>query len=90
MERNSAIGIFLIMTGLVILVPVVVQIRDGRYRWREAWGMFVLAGGFMLVGTAYAMYDGVPLRWLALTGLAAVLCGLFVQHKRRDTNQDTH
>ena len=86
METNTAIGVFLAITGLVILVPVLLQIREGRYRWREVWGIFVLVGGFLLVGAAYALYDGDALRRLALVGLAAVLFGLFVQHKRQDAD----
>jgi uncharacterized membrane protein YfcA len=86
MENNTAIGIFLMVTGLVILVPVILQIRDGRFRWQEVWGMFVLVAGFLLVGAAYALYHGAMLRNLALLGLAAVLFGLFVQHKRQDAN----
>ena len=86
MENNSAIGIFLMITGVVILVPVILQLRDGRFRWHEVWGMFVLVGGFMLVGAAYTLYDGAALRNLAVVGLGAVLSGLFVQHKRHDVN----
>lgn len=86
MENNSAIGIFLMITGLVILVPVILQLRDGRFRWQEVWGMFVLVGGFVLVGAAYTLYDGTALRNLAVVGLGAVLLGLFVQHKRHDAN----
>ena len=86
MENNTAIGVFLMVTGLVILVPVLLQIREGRYRWREAWGIFVLVAGFLLVGLAYSLYDGNALRRLALVGLGAVLFGLFVQHKRHDAD----
>jgi uncharacterized membrane protein YfcA len=86
MENNSAIGIFLMITGLVILVPVILQIREGRFRWQEVWGMFVLVAGFVLVGAAYTLYHGAVLRNLALVGLGAVLFGLFVQHRRQDVN----
>lgn len=84
MESNSIIGIFLFITAIVILVPVALQIRDGRFHWREVWGMFVLVAGFMIVGTAYTFFGGQDQRWLSLTGLGAVLFGLLVQHKRRD------
>jgi hypothetical protein len=86
MENSTAIGIFLMVTGLVILVPVILQLREGRFRWQEVWGMFVLVGGFLLVGAAYALLHGAALRNLAVLGLGAILFGLFVQHKRQDTN----
>jgi len=84
MDSNSIIGIFLFVTALVILIPVLLQIRDGRFHWREVWGMFVLVAGFVIVGTAYMFLAGQELRWMSLLGLAAVLFGLLVQHKRRD------
>jgi uncharacterized membrane protein YfcA len=84
MDRNSIIGIFLFSTALVILIPIVLQIRDGRFHWREVWGMFVLVAGFAVVGTAYLFFAGQQQRWLSLFGLGAVLFGLLVQHKRRE------
>ncbi|HEX2168457.1 MAG TPA: hypothetical protein VHG09_14580 [Longimicrobiales bacterium] len=84
METNSIIGIFLFVTAVVILLPVVLQIRDGRFHWREVWGMFVLVAGFMIVGTAFVFFAGPDQQWLSLLGLGAVVFGLLVQHKRRD------
>jgi uncharacterized membrane protein YfcA len=84
MDSNSVIGIFLFVTALVILIPVLLQIRDGRFHWREVWGMFVLVAGFLVVAIAFAFYEADGQRWLSLLGLGAVLFGLLVQHKRRD------
>jgi hypothetical protein len=69
-------------------VPVVLQIRDGRFHWREVWGMFVLVAGFMLVGAGYAFFTGTGQRWWSFIGLGAVLFGLLVQHKRRDRPEE--
>jgi hypothetical protein len=88
MDSNGVIGIFLFVTALVILVPVVLQIRDGRFHWREVWGMFVLVAGFMIVGAGYAFFTGAGQRWWSLIGLGAVLFGLLVQHKRRDRPEE--
>ncbi|MGH7464087.1 MAG: hypothetical protein ACREK1_02865 [Longimicrobiales bacterium] len=84
MDSNSIVGIFLLVTALVILVPVVLQIRDGRFHWREVWGMFVLVGGFAIVAASYFFLTGPGHRWISLFGLGAVLFGLLVQHKRRE------
>lgn len=84
MDSDSIAGIFLFVTALVILIPVVLQIRDGRFHWREVWGMFVLVAGFVIVGVAFAFHDGDAQRWWSLAGLGAVLFGLLVQHKRRE------
>lgn len=84
MDSDSVIGIFLSVTALVILIPVLLQIRDGRFRLGEVWGMFVLVGGFAVVAVSFAFFEGDTHRWLSLTGLGAVLFGLLIQHKRRD------
>lgn len=84
MDSDTVIGIFLFVTGAMILVPVLLQLRDGTYHIREIWGMFVLVAGFVIVGTGYAFYSDAAQRTLALVGLGAVLFGLLVQHKRRD------
>lgn len=89
MDSNSIVGVFLFITALVILIPVVLQIRDGRFHWREVWGMFVLVAGFVMVGSAYMFLGGQQQRWLSLAGLGAVLFGLLVQHKRRE-RPDAH
>ena len=84
MQSDSMIGIFLFVTALVVLIPVLLQLRAGRFHWREVWGMFVLVAGFMAVGAAYMFFAGQQQRWLSLAGLGAVLFGLLVQHKRRE------
>jgi uncharacterized membrane protein YfcA len=83
-ESNTMVGTFLLVTALVILVPVLLQIRDGRFHWRDVWGMFVLVAGFAIVGIGFAFFAGGQQRLLSLIGLGGVLFGLFVQHKRRD------
>lgn len=88
MDGNSIAGVFLIVTALMILVPVLVQIRDGRFQWREVWGMFVLVAGFAIVGAAYMFFVGTEQRWLSLLGLGAVLFGLLVQHRRREPSDE--
>lgn len=84
MDSDSVIGVFLFVTALVILIPVLLQIRDGRFRFGEVWGMLVLVGGFGIVAASFAFFEGDTHRWLSLAGLGAVLFGLLVQHKRRD------
>ena len=88
MESDSVVGAFLLLTAIVILVPVLLQIRDGRFHWREVWGMFVLVAGFVTVGVGFAFFAGGPRRLLSLIGLGGVLFGLFVQHKRRERPEE--
>jgi uncharacterized membrane protein YfcA len=88
MERDTVVGTFLLVTAIVILVPVLLQIRDGRFHWREVWGMFVLVAGFVIVGVGFAFFADASQRLLSLIGLVGVVFGLFVQHKRRDRHEE--
>jgi uncharacterized membrane protein YfcA len=84
MSSDTAVGGFMLLTSVIVLVPVLLQLRDGRFRFREVWGLFVLVAGFATVGFGYAFYDGDVRQRIALTGLAAVILGLLAQHNRRD------
>jgi hypothetical protein len=84
MNSNMAIGIFMLVTSVVVLVPVVLQWREGKFRLREIWGLFVLIAGFAVVGAGYAFFEGGMRQRLSFIGLAGVICGLLAQHTRRD------
>ena len=84
MSSDTAVGIFMLLTSVIVLVPIVVQLRDGRFRVREVWGLFVLVAGFATVGLGYAFYEGAVRQRVALLGLGAVIFGLLAQHNRRD------
>jgi hypothetical protein len=84
MSGDTAVGVFMLLTSVIVLVPVVIQLRDGRFRLREVWGLLVIVAGFATVGLGYAVYDGDVRQRVALLGLAAVVFGLLAQHNRRD------
>jgi len=84
MSSDTAVGVFMLVTSVIVLVPVVIQLRDGRFRLREVWGLFVIVAGFATVGFGYAFYDGAVRQRVALLGLGAVVFGLLAQHNRRD------
>ena len=84
MSSDTAVGVFMLVTSVVVLVPVLLQLREGRFRLREVWGLFVIVAGFATVGLGYAFYDGDVRQRVALLGLAAVVFGLLAQHNRRD------
>ncbi len=80
------IGIILAVTALVVLVPVLLQMRTDGRRFRDVWGHFVFVGGLLCVAAGYAFFADVRQRYLAVGGLAAALIGLFVQHRDRDSD----
>ena len=74
----------MLLTSVIVLVPVLLQLKERRFRLREVWGLFVLVAGFATVGLGYTFYDGDVRQRIALLGLAAVVFGLLAQHNRRD------
>ncbi|HSJ08798.1 MAG TPA: hypothetical protein VK928_02765 [Longimicrobiales bacterium] len=82
METRTGLGVFLLVTALVILVPVVWQIREGRFTARQVWGIFVLVAGLASVGAGYAFFTDDAQRALTIGGLGAVVFGLLVHHRR--------
>jgi hypothetical protein len=86
--RSPAIGIILAVTALVVLVPVLLQMRTDGRRLRDVWGHLIFVGGLLCVAAAYFFFADGRQWYLAVFGLAAALIGLFVQHRDRDSDGD--
>jgi len=71
-------GYFLMATGALVLVPIVLQLRSGEYGLRDVLGYLIFVVGLFTVGIGYAFLEGTDQRRLALAGLGAVLVGLLV------------
>ena len=81
-------GFFLMATALLVLVPVMLQLRSGEYGMRDVVGYLIFILGLFAVGVGYAFFEGPDQRGLALGGLAAVLVGLaVVQYTERRSQQ---
>jgi hypothetical protein len=78
MEQNRTMGYFLMATGALVLVPIVLQLRSGEYGLRDVLGYLIFVVGLFTVGIGYAFLEGTDQRRLALAGLGAVLVGLLV------------
>lgn len=76
-------GVFLMVTAVLVLVPVFLQIRAKEYGLRSAWGYLLFAIGLFSVGASYSFLVGEPRRNLSIAGFAAILIGLFVQEGLR-------
>ena len=85
-EKSPVVGILLAITALVVLVPVVLQMRTDGRRLRDVWGHLVFGLGLLCVAAGYALFADVRQRYLAVGGLALALIGLFVQHRDKDTD----
>lgn len=76
-------GVFLMVTAALVLVPVFLQIRAKEYGLRSAWGYLLFAIGLFSVGASYSFLAGEARRNLSIAGFAAILIGLFVQEGLR-------
>lgn len=72
-------GVFLMVTAVLVLFPVFLQIRAKEYGLRSAWGYVLFAAGLFAVGAGYQFFEATTRRDLSIAGFAAILIGLFVQ-----------
>jgi hypothetical protein len=84
-EKSRAVGIILGITALVVLVPVVLQLRAKERRFQDVWGHFLFVAGLLCVAAGYGLFADVRQRYMAAGGLAAALIGLFIQHRDKDS-----
>ncbi len=85
-EKSRAVGAVLAFTAMVVMIPVLLQIRTDGRKLRDVWGHFLFVAGLLCVAAGYALFADVRQRYLAIAGLAAALLGLFVQHRDRDSD----
>ncbi|MEO5509480.1 MAG: hypothetical protein ABIS27_02555 [Longimicrobiales bacterium] len=85
-QKSPAVGIILGITALVVLIPVLLQMRTDGRKLRNVWGHFVFVTGMLCVAAGYAFFADARQRYLAIGGLAAALLGLFVQHRDKDSD----
>jgi hypothetical protein len=82
MESDRLLGLFLMVTALVVCVPVVMQVRAGEEPLRDMWGYLLFAAGLFVVGIAYALLAAPLQAYAVWGGLAAAIVGLFVHHRK--------
>jgi len=80
----GGIGIFLLISAVVVLVPVVLQIRLGESRLRDVWGYIIFVAGLLVVATGDSTVGRAHQTRLALIGVMLALAGLLAQPKQSD------
>lgn len=83
MTGDSAIGLFLIVTGLVALVPVAWQRRVGRLQPREALGFAAVSAGLLTTGVGLALFSGVAQVVLSAAGIVVMATALLQQRRQQ-------
>lgn len=76
-------GVFLMVTAVIVLFPIFLQLRAKEYAWRAVWGYILFAAGLFSVGVSYSFLYGSGRRNLSIAGFAAILIGLLVQEGPR-------
>jgi len=82
----GGIGIFFVLSAVIVLVPVVLQIRLGESRLREVWGYFVFVAGLLVVALADSDFGRGREIQIALLGVIIALAGLLLQPKSSNTS----
>lgn len=84
MESHSFAGWFALITGVVVLVSAVWQIRDGEMTRDEARGQFVFAAGMIIAGLGIGFVDPPTGPRLALVGIVGLAAGLLIQERHHE------
>lgn len=77
----GGIALFMILTALVVLFPVLLQLRQGESRLREVWGYFVFIVGLLLIAAGDTDFGRVYQAVLTVAGVLASLAGLIAQSR---------
>ena len=84
MENHSIAGWFALITGIVVFLSAVSQIRDGDLTRTEARGQFIFAAGMIIAGLGLGFVDPPTGPRIALVGIAGLAVGLLVQERNHE------
>ena len=83
----GGIAFFMVCTAIVVLFPVVLQLRDGESRLGEVWGYFVFIVGLLLIAAGDTDFGRSYQSMLTLVGIVATLFGLIVQARQAQNSR---
>ena len=75
------IGLFLLVSAVIVLFPVVLQVRSGEANGRRVWGYLIFVLGLVLAAFADSTVGAGRETVLAVAGVITALIGLVVQSK---------
>jgi hypothetical protein len=78
----GGIAIFMVVTALIVLFPVLLQLRQGESRLRDVWGYLAFILGLLLIAAGDTDPGRAFQTWLTIGGVAAALLGLLLQSRR--------
>lgn len=82
------LGIFMLVTAVVVMIPVLMQIRLRETRAHDVWGLMVFAAGLLVVALADTTLGRPWFTPLFGVGLLLALSGLILQARRKAHDHD--
>jgi hypothetical protein len=83
----GGIAFFMVCTAIVVLFPVVLQLRDGESRFGDVWGYFVFIAGLLLIAAGDTDIGRSYQSMLTIAGIVATLFGLIVQARQAQNSR---
>jgi len=80
----GGLGIFMLVTAVIVLVPVFLQLHARETTLRESWGLLLFASGLVALGLSDSAFADGNAGKLIGAGLAAAILGLLVQTRHGD------
>lgn len=79
----GGLSIFMVVTAVVVMIPVLMQIRMRETRPNEVWGFMIFALGLLVIAVADTTFGRPRFAAIFVMGLALALVGLIVQARRK-------
>lgn len=83
----GGIGIFLLLSALLVVIPVILQVKQGEIRWADARGYALFVVGLLVAAAADSRAAGTHRTAIAVAGVILSLAGLLVQIRVAPRNQ---
>lgn len=84
MENHGFAGWFALVSGILVIVSALAQIREGDLTTREARGQFILAAGLVIAGLGIGFIAPPAGPRVALVGIAGLAAGLLIQERYQE------
>lgn len=75
----GGLSIFMVITAVVVIIPVVLQIRMRETRPNQTWGFMLFALGLLVIAAADTTIGRPHFTMIFVIGLAMALLGLVLQ-----------
>lgn len=86
----GGVGIFLVISAVIVLFPIALNVRSGETRWRDNWGYYVFSLGLAVAAAADSDAGAGHKVTLAVAGVITALAGLIIQTRLPPPDHHEH